>query len=84
MSTPRINASTPIIDCSAIINLRLSTRSATTPPYGPSSSTGNVCSATTTPILVPEPVSTSTSQDCATVCIQVPTREMAWPRKYLR
>ena len=41
--------STPIIDCRPIISLRLSTRSAMTPPYGPSSSTGSVCSATDQP-----------------------------------
>jgi hypothetical protein len=59
-------------------------RSATTPAYGPSSNVGSVCRATTRPIAVPEPVSSSTSQDWAIICIQVPASEIDWPPKYSR
>ena len=70
--------------CSTIISLRLSTRSATTPPYGANSRTGSVCSATTRPSSVLEWVSTRTSQDWAVICIQVPASEIDWPVKYSR
>jgi len=81
VSTPRISAWSPIAVCSTIIRRRLSTRSAMTPPYGASNSTGSVCSATITPSAVAEPVSDSTSHDCAAICIQVPISEVAWPMK---
>ena len=55
-------------------------RSATTPAYGPSSSVGRVWRAMTAPSAVAEPVSSSTSQDWAIICIQVPASETAWPR----
>ena len=71
----------PIIDCSTIISLRLSIRSATTPPYGPSIRTGRVCSATAHPTSVAEPVSLKISHDCATDCIHVPVSEIACPVK---
>jgi hypothetical protein len=79
VSTPSTSACTPIALCSEIISLRLSTRSAITPPYGASSSTGIVCSAITAPSTAPECVSVSTSQDWAVICIQVPISEIAWP-----
>ena len=69
----------PISVCSPIISLRLSTRSAITPPYGASSSTGSVCSATIPPSAVLECVSFSTSHAWAVICIQVPISEIAWP-----
>ena len=47
VSRPSTSASTPITACSPIISRRLSMRSATTPPYGPSSRIGRVCRATT-------------------------------------
>ena len=55
-------------------------RSATTPAYGPSSSVGRVWRAMTAPSAAAEPVSSSTSQDWAIICIQVPASETAWPR----
>ncbi len=78
---PSASAWTPISDCSTTIRRRLSTRSATRPPYGPSSSTGSVCNAITIPSAAAEWVSCSTSQACAVDCIQVPTSEIAWPVK---
>ena len=47
---------------------------------GRAAAIGRVWSATTAPSAVPEPVSFSTSQDWAIICIQVPTSETAWPR----
>ena len=38
-----------------------------------------VCSAVTNPRAVPDPVNWRTSSPCATVCIQVPDREIPWP-----
>src|SRR5664280_1565023 len=49
VSTPRVSASSPIADCRATISRRLSPGAATTPPYGPSTSTGNICRPTTNP-----------------------------------
>ena len=65
--------------CRITISRRLSTRSATTPPYGPSTSTGSVCSATIAPSIVAEPVRLSTSHDCAAICIHVPISETDCP-----
>ncbi len=84
VSSPSTRAWQPMASCRTIISLRLSTRSATTPPYGARSRTGSVCSATTSPSLVLECVSTRTSQDCAVICIQVPASEIDWPAKYSR
>jgi hypothetical protein len=81
VSSPRTSACTPIRLWSTTISRRLSTRSAITPPYGPSSSTGSACSATTSPRSTLEPVSVSTSQDWAIICIHVPTSEIACPPK---
>ena len=77
VKTPNTSAWTPISDWSTTISLCLLTRSATTPPYGPSSRIGKVCKATTRPTSNPEPVRCSTRKDCATVCIQVPVSEIA-------
>ncbi len=63
---------------------RLSYRSASTPPNGPNSRSGRNCSADTTPSAVPLPVSSSTSHDWATRCIQVPDSEITCPVKYSR
>ena len=79
VSTPSTSACTPIATCSAVIRRSLSTRSAITPPYGPSSSTGSVCSATISPSVVAEPVIVSTSHDCAAICIHVPISEIDCP-----
>ena len=71
-------------DCSTTISRRLSTRSAITPPYGPSTSTGRVCRATTKPSAVAECVRVNTSHDWATDCIHVPMSEVDWPTKNRR
>ena len=71
-------------DCRTIISLRRSTRSATTPAYGPRSNTGSACSATTTPRTAAEPLRVSTSQACAVACIHVPISDSACPQKYSR
>jgi hypothetical protein len=42
------------------------------------------CSATVRPRSVLEWVRVNTSQDCAVICIQVPTIEIDWPVKYRR
>ncbi len=84
VSRPRTSACRPIASWRTIMSRRLSTRSATTPPYGASSSTGSVCSATTKPRSVLEWVSTRTSQDCAVICIHVPASEIDCPVKYSR
>ncbi len=77
--TPSTSACTPIRLCRQTISRRLSTRSAITPPYGASRSTGSVCAATMRPRAVLECVSVSTSQDCAVICIHVPTSEIDCP-----
>ena len=41
-------------------------------------------SALMSPSLKGELVSSRTSQDCATLCIQVPISEMSWPEKKRR
>ena len=51
---------------------------------GSNSRIGSVCSATIRPSLVLEWVRTSTSQDWAVICIQVPASEIDWPVKYSR
>ena len=65
----------------AISSLRVSKRSTTTPPSGPKKVTGRNWQAVTRPSSVLLPVSCSTSQPWATVCIQVPASETAWPPK---
>ena len=84
VSRPRTSACSPISDCNSTISRRLSSRSASTPPYGASTSTGRVCNATTSPNAALEWVSVSTSQACAVTCIQVPISEIAWPVTYRR
>ncbi len=76
VSRPSRSAWQPIAICSAIMSRRLSTRSATTPPYGASSKIGTAWSATTKPRSVLECVSVRTSQDWPVICIQVPTSEI--------
>src|SRR5579862_6695095 len=59
-------------------------RSATTPPMGDNRNTGIWLAKFTDPSSADEPVSRYTRQDCATVCIHVPIREMSWPKKNRR
>jgi hypothetical protein len=77
--SPRTSAWSPIALWSPIMIRRLSPRSARTPPYGVSSSTGSVWSAMTAPSAVLECVRVRTSQAWAVICIQVPISEIAWP-----
>ena len=42
------------------------------------------CANDTTPSIVAELVSFSTSHACAALCIQVPASEVSWPKKYSR
>ncbi len=71
-------------DWVAMSSLRLSTRSAISPPHGPMNSTGPNCSATVMLSMRALPVRWSTSQPCAIDCIQVPLIEMIWAMKYSR
>ena len=84
VSTPSVSASRPAVDCVMMINLRLSNRSAMTPPNGASSRVGRNCIATTVPSAVPLPVSSSTSHDWARPCIQVPLNDTIWLKQYSR
>ena len=77
VSTPRISAWRPIRDCSESITRRLLTRSAITPPYGPSRRTGRVWSPMMTPSAVLECVRVRTSHAWAVICIQVPASDVA-------
>ena len=79
-STPRIRASAPIAAWVTIRIRRLEYRSAIIPPHRLNSSIGRNCSPVVMPSAVPLPwVSSSTSQSCATRCIQVPVLEITWP-----
>ena len=62
----------------------MSTRSAITPVHAPIRSIGSVCSASVMPRAVPESVSSSTSQLCASICIHDPTVEISSPTKKAR
>ncbi len=79
--SPSTAARTPETAWVANRKWRLSTRSATTPPVGPSTSIGRNWKAITRPSHVPLPVSCSTSQPSATLCIHVPLTEMICPKK---
>ncbi len=63
---------------------RLSNRSAKTPPYAPSNSTGRKYSATLVPSAVPLSVSSSTSHAEAVKFIHMPMAEIVWPVRYRR
>ena len=56
-------------------------RSAAMPPSTENANTGIWPEKPTRPSSAEEPVRLYTSQDCATFCIQVPTRLMSWPPK---
>ena len=64
---------------------RLGNRSAMSPAYGDSSSTGRNCSPVVMPSWVPPvPGRLSTSQSWATRCIQVPVFDTTLPARYSR
>jgi hypothetical protein len=67
--------------CVTVSSVRLSKRSASTPPTPANSSTGRNCSPAVTPTAVPLPVSCTTSHISATICIQLPEIDTAWPTK---
>jgi hypothetical protein len=64
-----------------ISSRRFDIRSAIRPPQAPNSSIGRNCSAVVRPTATPLPVRLRISQIAATVCIQVPEREISWPVK---
>ena len=79
-STPRINARPPMVAWVTIRTRRLGYRSAIIPPHRLNSSRGRNCSPVAIPTATPLPcVSSSTSQSCATRCIQVPVFEITCP-----
>src|ERR1035438_9131972 len=67
--------------CVPMTTRRRLLRSATMPPIGAMMNTGIWLAKPTVPSSNAEPVMRYTSQDWATVCIQVPISEMAWPAK---
>jgi len=78
-STPRISARPPIAAWVAIRMRRLAYRSAIIPPYM-LKSIGRNCRPVVMPSAIPLSwVSSSTSQSCATRCIQVPVLETTCP-----
>ena len=60
---------------------RLSSRSASTPPQLPSSSSGRHCRPAVMPTAAPLPVSCTISHISATICIQLPEIDTTWPAK---
>ena len=84
--TPSPAASTPWPTCVAISSLRRSTRSASSPAYGDSRSTGANCRAVVMPTATPDSSVSSvrTSQSWATRCIQVPTFATSAPANHSR
>ena len=77
-------ASRPARDWVTRSTRRLSIRSANTPPSGPNRNIGRNLAAVVRPSWVPLWVRSSTTKDCATVCIQVPATETSWPKKNSR
>ena len=65
-------------------SLRRSTRSATTPPQGPSNNEGIPPAASTSPRSLAECVSSKTSQLMAVCCKKLPLADTTCPPKYKR
>ncbi len=85
VSTARIAASSIITNWTATRVWRLGRVSASTPANRPKKRTGTNCAAATTPSHRGSPsLSSRTSHDWATCCIQVPTSDTAWPAKNSR
>ncbi len=84
VSAASASAKSAAADCVAMSRRRLSTRSASAPAQAPRTSTGPNCRPTVMPRATPLPVSCSTSQFCATACIQVPLIETIWETKNRR
>ena len=81
VSAASVNALSISRICVVIIRRRRSTRSTITPANKPTSRIGVNCANDTTPSIVAEFVSFSTSHACAALCIQVPASEVSWPKK---
>jgi hypothetical protein len=81
VSVPRQSAGRMASACVHSRILRLSARSASSPPHGVSSRLGSCWIAVVSPSTMPESVSSSTSHAWLTFCIQVPITEMDWPAK---
>jgi hypothetical protein len=60
----------------------LGKRSTITPPNKENKRTGKELTAATKPIKKAELVNSRTNQLWATICSQVPIREINWPKKY--
>ncbi len=71
-------------DCVSSSVVRLFTRSATSPPTAPRTSTGANCKAAVMPRSTALPVSLNTSQLWASDCIHDPDWEMVWPMNHSR
>ena len=67
--------------CVIVSSVRLSKRSASSPPQAPNSSTGRNWSPAVMPTAAPLPVSCTISHISATICIQLPETETTWPAK---
>ena len=70
-------ASTRLTDWVITMSFHRSNRSTSTPPHTPKSSIGRNWRAVAVPIATALPVSSRTSQSCATRCIHVPTTLIA-------
>ena len=82
--TAKAAASRPDSDWVTYSTRRLSIRSANTPPSGPNRNIGRNRAAVVRPSWVPLWVRSSTTNDWATVCIQVPATETSCPKKKSR
>ena len=68
----------------SISSLRLSKRSASSPPYAPISNIGANCSAASSPTATPLLVRRRISHVSATIWTQLPLSDTTWPVKYRR
>jgi hypothetical protein len=75
------SAGSAMQSCVTVSSARLSSRSASTPPQAPNSSTGRNWSPAVNPTAAPLPVSCTISHISATICIQLPEIETTWPAK---
>ena len=81
VNTPSTRASSIDADCVQSRIVRRSYRSTITPPNNDKNSVGNDDAAAVTPTQKAEPVISSTSHPCATICSQVPIIETICPIK---
>jgi hypothetical protein len=83
-SNPTASASKPRQACVIISKRRRSRRSATTPPYMPSSNDGPDCNAFVTPSARPQWLNSRISQFSTVISTQVPTIETTCATRYHR